>query len=126
MGHMTFAIMAGSLDADDISIADDPEFSNVPFIQAKKLNVGVEVLPIMFHHRVHITKLRIDTPSIQLIQNAAGTWNFSSIGRAKTQQPSSVPDLERGRAEDYQRKRHGIVNPNHDEAFPVHRSERDD
>ncbi len=93
MGHMTFAIMAGSLDADDLSIADDPEFSNVPFIQAKKLNVGVEVLPIMFHHRVHITKLRIDAPSIQLIQNASGTWNFSSIGRAKTQQPSSEPDL---------------------------------
>ena len=42
MGRLTFAIMAGSLDADDISIADDPEFSAVPFIQAKKLNVGVE------------------------------------------------------------------------------------
>jgi AsmA protein len=93
MGHMTFAIMAGSLDADDLSIADDPQFSNVPFIQAKKLNVGVEVLPIVFHHRVHITKLKIDTPSIQLIQNASGTWNFSSIGGVKTQQPSSAPDL---------------------------------
>src|ERR1700760_2280627 len=68
MGHMTFAIMAGSLDAEDLSIADDPQFSNVPFLQAKKLNVGVEVLPIMFRHQVHITKLKIDTPSIQLIQ----------------------------------------------------------
>ena len=97
VGHLTFAIMAGSLDADDISIADDPQFSAVPFIQAKKLNVGVEILPIVFHHRVYITKLNIDTPSIQLIQNASGKWNFSSIGGTPAgpgeTQSSSVPDL---------------------------------
>ncbi len=99
MGHITFAILAGSLDAEDIFIADDPEFSSIPFIQAKKLNVGVEVLPIVFHHTLHITKLNIDTPSIQLIQNAAGKWNFSSIGGilakpGESQQSSSVPDLK--------------------------------
>ena len=48
VGNLTFAIMAGSLDAEDISIADDPQYSAVPFIQAKKLNVGVEILPIVF------------------------------------------------------------------------------
>ena len=98
VGHITFAIMAGSLDAEDISIADDPHFSAVPFLQAKKLNVGVEVLPILFHHQAHITKLNIDTPSIQLIQNASGEWNFSSIGansakQGATEQSSSVNDL---------------------------------
>ena len=79
IGHITFAILAGSLDAEDIFIADDPEFSSIPFIQAKKLNVGVEVLPIVFHHQLHITKLNIDTPSIQLIQNAAGRWNSPAL-----------------------------------------------
>ena len=98
VGHLTFAIMAGSLDADDISVADDPNFSAIPFIQAKKLNVGVEILPIVFHHRVHITKLHIGTPSIQLIQNGSGKWNFSSIGGTSatpgdTQQSSPVSDL---------------------------------
>ena len=98
VGKITFSIMAGSLDAEEISIADDPQYSAVPFIQAKKLNVGVEVMPIVFRHQVHITKLNIDTPSIQLIQNANGKWNFSSIGRTSappsaTQQASSVPDL---------------------------------
>jgi AsmA protein len=99
MGHVTFAILAGSLDAEDIFIADDPEFSSIPFIQAKKLNVGVEVLQIVFHHRLHITRLNIDTPSIQLIQNATGKWNFSTIGSTsakpgETQQSSSVPDFK--------------------------------
>ena len=99
VGKLTFSIMAGSLDAEDISIADDPQYSAVPFIQASKLDVGVELLPIVFHHRVHITKLNIDTPSIQLIQNASGKWNFSSIGRtpaqsSDTEESSSMPDLQ--------------------------------
>ncbi len=98
LGHLTFSIMAGTLVADDISIADDPAFSAVPFVQAKKLDVGVKILPIVFHHEVRITRLNIDSPSIQLIQNASGKWNFSSIGGASaqpgiTQQSSSVPDL---------------------------------
>jgi AsmA protein len=98
LGHLTFEILAGSLDAEDISISDDPQYSAVPFIQAKKLNVGVKVLPLVFSHQVHITKLNIDAPSIQLIQNASGKWNFSSLGGASaqsssTQQSTSVPDL---------------------------------
>lgn len=98
VGALKFSIMAGSLDAQDISIADDPKYSAVPFIQAKNLNVGVEVLPIVFSHSMHITKLNIDTPSIQLIQNAKGQWNFSSLGGASSQpgaaqQSSSMPDL---------------------------------
>ena len=60
--------------------------------------MGVEILPIVFHHRAHITKLNIDTPSIQLIQNASGEWNFSSIGANSAQpgatgQSNSVNDL---------------------------------
>ena len=51
VGSLTFSIMAGSLDADDISISDDPKYSSLPFIQARKLNVGVELLPIVFGHQ---------------------------------------------------------------------------
>ncbi len=98
VGTLSFSIMARSLDAEEISIADDPQYSAVPFIQAKKLNVGVEVLPIVFRHQVHITRLNIEAPSIQLIQNASGKWNFSSIGQTSaqpgaTQQSGSTSDL---------------------------------
>lgn len=100
LGKLSFSLLAGSLIAEDISIADDPAFSRVPFIQAKKLDVGVEVLPFLFHHQVRITKLKIDTPSIQLIEHANGKWNYSSLGgssqSATAQQSSSVPDLSVG------------------------------
>ena len=95
MGRLTLSILAGNLVADDIAIADDPSFSSVPFIQAKRLDVGVEVLPLVLHRQVHITRLNIDTPSIQLIQNASGKWNFSTFGGASATsgQTRSVPDL---------------------------------
>jgi AsmA protein len=100
LGKFSFSLLSGSLVAEDIAISDDPAFSAVPFIQAKKLDVGVELLPFLFHRDVRITKLIIDTPSIQLIQHTSGKWNFSSIGGSSTptgaQQPGSVPNLSVG------------------------------
>ena len=101
LGKLSFSLLSGSLVAEDIAIADDPAFSSVPFIQAKKLDVGVEMLPFLFHRQVQITKLKIDTPSIQLIQHANGKWNFSSLGgnsshTGETPQNGSIPNLSVG------------------------------
>lgn len=101
MGKLSFSLLGGSLNAEDITIADDPAFSKVPFIQAKKLDVGVEILPLVFHRQLHITNLTIDTPSIQLIEHVSGKWNYSSLGGSATQpsttqQTASVPDFSVG------------------------------
>jgi AsmA protein len=101
LGKLSFSLLNGSLIAEDIAISDDLAFSKVPFVQAKKLDVGVEVLPLLFHRQVRITRLTIDTPSIQLIEHASGKWNYSSLGAGsstpqKPQQAASVPDLSVG------------------------------
>jgi AsmA protein len=100
LGHLGFSPFSGSLVAKDISIADDPAFSSSPFIGAKSFYIGVKVLPLLFHHQVEITKLTIDSPTIQLIQNANGTWNFSSLGGAssgsKSGQPAAIPKFSVG------------------------------
>ena len=96
--HLSFSLFAGSLVAQNIAIADDPGFSTSPFIQAKKLDIGVEVMPFLFSRQVRITNFTIDSPAVQLIQNRAGKWNFSSIGGAAAkpaspQKPTAIPDL---------------------------------
>jgi AsmA protein len=97
--HLTFSVLKGSLVAQDISIADDPEFSITPFLKAKSLQIGVEVLPLALHRQVRITHLTVETPSINLLHAANGRWNFSSLGSsaAKTshlpQQAIALPDL---------------------------------
>ena len=45
VGNLSLALWSGSVAADNISIADDPQFSKTPFVQAKSLKVGVELLP---------------------------------------------------------------------------------
>ncbi len=88
LGHVGLSLITGSLVADDILIADDPKFSTSPFLQAKKLRIGVEIWPLIFRHSVQITDLTIDSPSINLIHAANGTWNFSSLGGATQGAPS--------------------------------------
>jgi AsmA protein len=97
-GHLSFSLFSGSLVAEDIAIADDPAFSTAPFVKANKLKIGVEVTPLIFSHQLHITNFAVDSPAIQLIQNHAGKWNFSSIGGsaarpASSQKPASIPGL---------------------------------
>ena len=96
--HLSFSLFSGSLVAQNIAIADDPAFSTSPFIKADKLNIGVEVMPLLFSRQVHITNFTINSPAVQLIQNQAGKWNFSSIGGAAARpsspkQPTAIPDL---------------------------------
>jgi AsmA protein len=66
--------------ADQLSIADDPKFSQAPFIQAKSLKVGVELMPLLFSKQLNVTHILIDQPEITLLRNREGVWNFSSLG----------------------------------------------
>ena len=96
-GHLSFSLITGSLDANDLAIGDDPKFSSEPFLQAKELKIGVALGQFLFHHSVQITELSIDSPSIHLIHAQNGTWNFSSMGSASaqpsSQQANTVPQL---------------------------------
>ena len=99
LGTLSFSLLSGSLVAKNIAIADDPAFSASPFIRAGELKVGVQVLPLLLHHQVNITRLVIDQPAIQLIQNDAGKWNFSTIGsssQSSPSQPAGRPNLTVG------------------------------
>ena len=48
VGNLSLSILKGGVTADDISIADDPAFNKAPFVKAKSLNVGVELMPLIF------------------------------------------------------------------------------
>jgi len=81
VGNLSLAIWSGSVAADNISIADDPKFSNNPFVQAKSLKVGVELVPLIFSKTLNVTNLTLNQPEISLVKSEDGqTWNFSSLG----------------------------------------------
>jgi AsmA protein len=80
LGDLSLSLISGSLSAQDLSIGDDPKFSSSPFLTAKSLKVGVEILPLIFSKTLNITGVTIDTPEVTLLHNSAGQWNFSSLG----------------------------------------------
>jgi hypothetical protein len=103
LGKLDLSVLTGSLVATDASVADDPAFSNQPFLQASKVKIGIEVLPLIFSREIHITGFAIDSPKITLLRAANGTWNYSSIGGAQQNTSANkdssnlIPNLTVGR-----------------------------
>ena len=97
LGGLHLSILSGGVTADDLSVADDPAFSPSPFLRAKSLKVRVEMMPLIFSRKLNVTALTIDQPEIALVQNAAGRWNFSSLGssaKASHESRSSTSALD--------------------------------
>lgn len=81
VGNLTLSLLSGGVKADQISIADDSAFSSTPFVQAKSLKVGVEMMPLIFSRTLNVTDLTLDQPEINLVKSENGDkWNFSSLG----------------------------------------------
>ena len=93
VGNLGLSILGGSVTADDISIAEDPAFGSSPFVTAKSLKVGVELIPLITSKELHVTGITLEQPQITLLKAANGKWNFSSLGgnATKTQSSSSSP-----------------------------------
>ena len=93
VGNLSLSILTGTVAADNISIADDPAFGNAPFVTAKSLKVGVELMPLIFSKQLHVTDITLDQPQITMLKTADGKWNFSSLGGSATKKtPQAKPD----------------------------------
>jgi AsmA protein len=84
VGNLGFSLFSGSLSADDFSIADDPRFSNKPFLTAKSFKVGVEVWPLVTSKTLNVTSLTIEKPELNLVRNKEGQWNFASLASSSS------------------------------------------
>lgn len=91
IGDIGLSIISGSVTVKDVSVADDPAFSNSPFLTAKSLDVGVEMMPLIFSRQLNISSFTIQDPEITLLHNANGTWNYSTLGAAGSKSSTSAP-----------------------------------
>jgi AsmA protein len=82
LGKLSLSLIGGSLSAESISIGDDPKFSPSPFLTAKSLKVGVELIPLIFSKTLNVTGITIESPEVTLLHNPTGQWNYSTLGGA--------------------------------------------
>jgi len=80
IGKLDASLLSGGASASDIAIADDPAFNKGPFLKAASVKVGVQLMPLIFSKQLKVTSLTIEKPDITLLKNAAGKWNYSTLG----------------------------------------------
>ena len=86
IGKLSASLFSGGASASQISISDDPAFSKGPFLQAGSLKVGVHLLPLIFSRRLEVTGITVERPEIVLLKNAAGKWNYSTLGTSSSKE----------------------------------------
>ena len=101
LGELSLSVLSGTVDARDLSVADDPQFSSEPFITATEFHIGVEMRPLVFHRQIIIDSLAIESPQIHLVHAANGAWNFSTLGQgaakqAQAQKQTGIPEFTVG------------------------------
>jgi AsmA protein len=80
LGDLSLSILSGSVGIDNVSVSDDPKFNAGPFLTAKKVKVGVELIPLIFSQQLNVTEITVEGPQVTMLKDPSGKWNFSSIG----------------------------------------------
>jgi AsmA protein len=98
IGKLDASLLSGGATASDITIEDDPAFNKGAFLKASSVKVGVQLMPLIFSKQLKVTSLTVQKPDITLLKNAAGKWNYSTIGATqekKAPEPAgkSAPDV---------------------------------
>ena len=89
IGNIGLSIISGSVDVDNLVIADDPAFSPSPFLQAKELKAGVALMPLIFSGKLEVSSFTVTDPQVSILRSPSGKWNFSSLGAGGAQSSSS-------------------------------------
>jgi AsmA protein len=84
VGNIEVALFSGGIAVDDLSIADDPAFSTAPFVTARAVTVGVDLMALVFSRSLRVESFRLEEPQVVLLTSPSGQWNFSGLGAAAT------------------------------------------
>ena len=88
LGNLKLKLIPLRLRVENLTISEDPDFGGqTPFLKADTVDLSVRLLPLL-SHKVEIDAMELQRPSAEVVKNAKGVWNFSSIGQG-SQQTSS-------------------------------------
>ena len=93
LGNMKLGFFPVRFTVQDVTIAEDPSFtSSFPFTQAKQLDIRVSLLPLLSGN-VQVNSIDLQEPSVELIRNGKGVWNFASLAKGTAPSaPSPAPE----------------------------------
>src|SRR5208282_97637 len=69
-------------DVTGVQVADDPDISKKPFIEAGNVYARLELIPLLAR-RIEVTEIVLDKPVIRIVQTRDGRLNLSTLGTKK-------------------------------------------
>ncbi len=100
VGEVQATLFTGlGLRLENFTMSDDPAYSSGEFVRAKDLQINVKLWPLL-RKEVQVKRAILHSPSIQVIRNADGKFNFATIGKKdKEKAPAEKAKVERGAKE---------------------------
>ena len=92
-GQMHLSLTPPSVRMDNVVIGEAPQFGQGSFASTEAIDASVKLWPLL-HKEIQIQSLSLKNPRVQLIRNAQGVWNFSTLGPA--QPAPSKPEEQKG------------------------------
>ena len=91
LGDMHLKLLPLRVSADNVTIGEDSRFrTGRPFAQAQALGVSAELMPLL-RGQLDVNSLTLEHPSIELVRDSSGTWNFTSLGAPAAQSKPKSP-----------------------------------
>ncbi|HEY7167936.1 MAG TPA: AsmA family protein [Candidatus Binatia bacterium] len=95
VGEINVTLLHGiGVRATDFSMSDDPRYSSGDFVRARELLVTLKFWPLL-RKQFQIKRAVLHNPSIVLIRDANGQFNFSTIGQKEKEQKKQNDKGER-------------------------------
>ena len=91
LGPMQLSLVPLGVRVREASIGEDPAFNTGrPFVRVGELYVSPRLLPLLTG-TFELRAVELRQPEIELVRNAAGTWNFSSLGKQSEPSADTTP-----------------------------------
>jgi hypothetical protein len=65
-------------DLDDFTVEEGPGFGSEPILHSSSVRASVRLLSL-WRGRLEIARIALDEPSLNLVRNDEGRWNFASV-----------------------------------------------
>ncbi len=98
LGEMRLSLSwqkGANLEVFDVSVSDDPAFSLENFLTSQKIYLGLDIFALIKNREVVINKISVEAPAINIIRNAQGQFNVSTLGK-KNIARKAAPGLKEG------------------------------
>ena len=80
IGHLGLKLFPLSIKVEGLSIGESPSFpTGRPFATASDVFVSASLFSLI-RGNPEVNEITLDKPQIEVVKNAAGAWNFSSLG----------------------------------------------